>query len=133
MQTTPASHEPPPQHTHTHPHNNNHHNRDYEAKSALDSYESAGINDADVTEGVGGYEEALAARRAAEAALDAADARQRGGRGRKRALPGALEGEAAGGLGVCVCGALACAGRSRHHGRAVGAAPCAGSRCPVTQ
>jgi hypothetical protein len=50
-----------------------------------------------------GYEEQLAARRMAEEALEAADGRA--GRGRKRALPGALEGEA--GLvrvsGVAVC------------------------------
>lgn len=65
------------------------HHRDYEAKSALDSYESAGL-DNDVVE-EGGYEEQLAARRMAEEAMEAAD--DRGRRGRKRALPGALEGE----------------------------------------
>lgn len=61
--------------------------RDYEAKSALDSYESAGIDNEDHEQG---YEEQLAARRQAEEALDAQDGRR--GRGRKRALPGALEG-----------------------------------------
>jgi len=66
--------------------------RDYEAKSALDSYESAGIDNEDHEQG---YEEQLAARRQAEEALDAQDGRR--GRGRKRALPGALEGE----CGVC--------------------------------
>eukprot|EP00878_Enallax_costatus_P021729 GHUV01023020.1.p1 GENE.GHUV01023020.1~~GHUV01023020.1.p1 ORF type:complete len:754 (+),score=252.85 GHUV01023020.1:214-2475(+) len=59
--------------------------RDYEAKSALDDYESAGL-DNEVTEG--GYEEQLAAARAAEEAMETRDA---GGRGRKR-MPGALEG-----------------------------------------
>lgn len=62
--------------------------RDYEAKSALDSYESAGIDNEEVA--VGGYEEQLAARMRAEEAMDAADGRRRG---RKRALPGALEGK----------------------------------------
>lgn len=60
--------------------------RDYEAKSTLDSYESAGL-DNEVTEGA--YEEQLAAVRMAEEALEARDAA--GGRGRKR-MPGALEG-----------------------------------------
>eukprot|EP00775_Hariotina_reticulata_P013497 gene13497-13622_t len=62
--------------------------RDYEAKSALDSYESAGI-DNDVTDG--GYEEQLAAARLAEESLDREAAT--GQRGRKR-MPGALEGMA---------------------------------------
>lgn len=65
--------------------------RDYEAKSALDSYESAGIDNEDHEQG---YEEQLAARRQADEALDAQDGRR--GRGRKRALPGALEGECRG-------------------------------------
>lgn len=63
--------------------------RDYEAKSALDSYESAGIDNEEVA--VGGYEEQLAARMRADEAMDAREGGQR--RGRKRALPGALEGE----------------------------------------
>lgn len=63
--------------------------RDYEAKSVLDSYESAGIDNDEVAEG--GYEEQLAARMRAEEAMEAADGRR--GRGRKRALPGALEGK----------------------------------------
>lgn len=62
--------------------------RDYEAKSALDSYESAGI-DNEVTDG--GYEEQLAAARLAEESLDREAATRR--RGRKR-MPGALEGMA---------------------------------------
>jgi hypothetical protein len=41
----------------------------------------------------GGYEEQLAARRMAEEAMEAADGQRRG---RKRALPGALEGERVG-------------------------------------
>ncbi|WIA33492.1 hypothetical protein OEZ86_006619 [Tetradesmus obliquus] len=61
--------------------------RDYQAKSGLDSYESAGL-DNDVTEG--GYEDALAAARMAEEELEARDAAG-GRRGRKR-MPGALEG-----------------------------------------
>lgn len=61
---------------------------DYEARSALDSYESEGL-DNEATEG--GYEEALAAARLAEEALDAEAAA--GGRGRRRKrMPGALEG-----------------------------------------
>lgn len=63
--------------------------RDYEAKSALDSYESAGL-DNEVTEG--GYEEQLAAARMAEEAMEERDAAGR--RGRKR-MPGALEGKTA--------------------------------------
>jgi hypothetical protein len=54
----------------------------------LDSYESAGIDNDEVAEG--GYEEQLAARMRAEEAMEAADGRRRG---RKRALPGALEGK----------------------------------------
>lgn len=61
--------------------------RDYEAKSALDSYESEGL-DNDVNEG--GYEEQLAAMRMAEDSMEQRDA---GRRGRKR-MPGALEGVA---------------------------------------
>jgi hypothetical protein len=62
--------------------------RDYQAKSGLDSYESAGL-DNEVTEG--GYEEALAAARMAEEELEARDDAAGGRRGRKR-MPGALEG-----------------------------------------
>jgi hypothetical protein len=61
---------------------------DYQAKSGLDSYESAGL-DNEVTEG--GYEEALAAARMADEELEARDDAAGGRRGRKR-MPGALEG-----------------------------------------
>jgi hypothetical protein len=61
---------------------------DYQAKSGLDSYESAGL-DNEVTEG--GYEEQLAAARMADEELEARDDAAGGRRGRKR-MPGALEG-----------------------------------------
>jgi hypothetical protein len=64
---------------------------DYQAKSGLDSYESAGL-DNEVTEG--GYEEALAAARMADEELEARDDAAGGRRGRKR-MPGALEGACA--------------------------------------
>lgn len=73
--------------------------RDYEAKSVLDSYESAGI-DNDVSEPLG-YEQQLAARRMAEEAMEADDGRRRG---RKRGLPGALEGELFVGVGLVFWG-----------------------------
>lgn len=66
----------------------------------LDSYESAGI-DNDVSEPLG-YEQQLAARRMAEEAMEADDGRRRG---RKRGLPGALEGELFIACG-CVCGGV---------------------------
>lgn len=80
---------------------------DYQAKSGLDSYESAGL-DNDVTEG--GYEDALAAARMAEEELEARDDAAGGRRGRKR-MPGALEGAQAAFVTVCnslVYGSCAC-------------------------
>jgi len=96
---SPAARAPPPSPAQTkkhHPNQNQHtkNNSDYRSNSRLDAYEAEGI-DSGVVEDMG-YEEAQAARAAAEDSMHRRDAERgggggaRGGRGRKR-LPGALE------------------------------------------